>query len=471
MTAMLDRLYYPSHVDAWSHLSPASRRLFGYFILSRKEAAAMKLCLFLLAIVAGHDDSFWPAFLGDGGGQIDPASLPIEWSPDRNLAWTVDLEGYGQSSPVIQNGRVFVTSVTGEMKNQFHVLAYDLADGKQLWKHSVDSSELVKSSYYVSRAAPTPVSDPDHIICFFESGDLVGLDHDGNLKWERSLTKEYGPLKNRFCIGSSLAQDENNIFVLVDHDGPSYLIAINKKTGETAWKQERTSRISWSSPALLPINGKTQIVVSSAGTVDGYDPKSGELLWSTDEIGGNTTPTPRTAGDGQFLIGASAGSRGESTEIASTSNCLMRVTIGDDGPLVSKVWLAEKALSSFGSPVYYEGYAYWVNRAGVVFCFDGKTGAKQYSERLAESNWATPLAVGDRIYFFGRNGDTSVIKSGPEFKKLATNRLWKTEVEQADQGQRRGNFGGQTQYGVAAVNGSLVVRTGDVLYCIRKEKE
>ena len=432
----------------------------------------MKICLVLLAIIAGHDGLSWPAFLGDGGGGIDPASLPVEWSPDRHIAWEADLEGYGQSSPVIKNGRIFVTSVTGEMKNQFHVFAFNLRDGKQIWKHSVESSELVKSSFYVSRAAPTPVVDSARLICFFESGDLVCLDHEGNLQWERSLTKEYGPLKNRFCIGSSLAQDENNVFVLVDHDGPSYLLAIDKKTGENAWKQERTSRISWSSPALLPINGKAQIVVSSAGSVDGYDPKTGELLWSTDEIGGNTTPTPRSAGDGQFLVGASAGSRGESTEIASTSNCLMRVTTGEDGgPVVSKVWLAEKALSSFSSPIFYKGYGYWVNRAGVVFCFDGKSGEKQYSERLAESNWATPLAVGDRIYFFGRNGETTVIEAGPKFKKLATNRLWEKESEQSGQEQRRGNFGGQTQYGVAAVAGSLVVRTGKVLYCVRNEKE
>lgn len=430
----------------------------------------MNALLLTIALTVVAETPSWPAFLGDGATPLTAETIPSEWSPGSNVAWTAEIPGYGQSSPVIENGRIFVTSVEGEMKDTCHVLAFDLESGAPLWKHSMDSSEKVKSSVYVSRAAPTPVADQDQVIAFFESGDLVCLDHDGNEKWKRSLTKEYGPFENRFCLGASPAQDDEHIYILVDHDGPSYLLAIDKATGENKWKTDRSSRISWSSPAILPIDGKPQLVISSAGSVDGYDPQTGQQLWTTEDVGGNTTPTPRSVGDGLFLIGASSGARGETTEAAKQSNGLMRVTMNDGDVAVEKVWIAEKAISSFASPIVHEGFAYWVNRSGVVFCIDVETGEQKYAERLDESAWATPFAIGDRVYFFGRRGDTTVIAAGPEFKKLATNRLWEPEAEATDQPQR-GNFGGDTQYGYAVIDGSLIVRTGGTLYCIREKSE
>jgi outer membrane protein assembly factor BamB len=279
------------------------------------------------------------------------------------------------------------------------------------------------------------------------------------------LSKEFGKFENRFCIGASPAQNLDAVFILVDHDGPSYLIAINKADGQDIWKKDRTSRISWSSPALLPIGGKQHLVVSSTGTIDGYDPTTGELLWSKDDVGGNTAPTPTSGGDGLVLIGASPGPRGESTEVASKSNFLLAVADEGEGYKASEVWKAGKAMSSFGSPIMYKGFGYWVNRAGVVFCFDMASGEQKFAERLDESCWATPVGIGDRVYFFGRTGKTTVIQAGPEFKKLATNTLWTSDDEEGSGG--RPQFGGLTQYGIAVVDNALLVRTGQVLYCVK----
>lgn len=347
----------------------------------------MKSLMILLLLGVNVCAADWPAFLGQGAKteSVDAEKIPTEWSPTKNIAWQAELPGYGQSSPVVFAGRVIVTCVEGKMKDKCTIVAFDLDDGAEVWRHSIDSSDKVEASNYVSRAAPTPVVDQERVICFFESGDLIALGHDGQPLWQRSLSKDFGKFKNRFGLGASPTQDENTVFILADHEGPSYLIAINKSDGKNLWKKDRTSRVSWSSPALLQIDGKPQIVISSAGSVDGYDPHTGDLLWTKDDVGGNTAPTPTSGGNNLVLIGASPGPRGESTAIASKSNVLLRISTDNESVTAEEVWRAGKAMSSFGSPITYRGYGYWVNRAGVVYCFDMRTGEEQYSKRLDES--------------------------------------------------------------------------------------
>ena len=131
--------------------------------------------LITLSLTGATGQANWPGFLGGGPVCVQPAGLPLRWSPTENIAWQAPLVGFGQSSPVVWNGQVFVTSVEGPMKDTRHVLALDLASGQQRWKHSFESSDKVKDSNYVSRAAPTPVADDGGVYVFFESGDVVAL--------------------------------------------------------------------------------------------------------------------------------------------------------------------------------------------------------------------------------------------------------------------------------------------------------
>jgi len=434
------------------------------------------LVLMLVAVTAGQ--ASWPGFLGAGAAPIDPATLPVRWSPTENLAWQVPLPGHGQSSPVIVGDAIYLTAVEGPMKDTCHVLCLALADGRERWRRSFPSSDPVENSLYVSRAAPTPVADGRGVVAFFESGDLVALAHDGEPRWQRSLSREFGRFRNRFGLAASPAQAEDRVFVLVDDEGPSYLVALAKADGATLWKQDRTGRTSWSSPAVVTIDGQPQVVVSSAGTVDAYDPATGTLLWTLDGLGGNTAATPIDQGTGRFLVGASAGREGQNTEGARRSNLMLTAGRRGAGWEPRVVWRTERATPSFGSPVVHGDCAYWVNRAGVVSCLDAATGDLHYEQRSAESVWATPLCVGDRVYLFGKNGTTRVVAAGPEWKVLAENLLWDPASVAVDpaaaareptEERRRGAamFGGRTLYGVAAVNGTLLVRTGDVLYCLR----
>jgi outer membrane protein assembly factor BamB len=438
-------------------------------------------CSVLLAADAPPTADAWPGFLGGGQVSVPADSLPLKWSPTENIAWQVPLPGHGQSSPVVIDGKVFVTAVEGPMKDTYHVLAYSLPRGKQLWKHSLESTDKVKNSFYVSRAAPTPVADERGVYAFFESGDVVALSLAGKPLWNRSLAGDYGKFKSEFGLGASPVQTEEAVIILADNAGPSYLIALSKADGKTLWKTERTPRQSWSSPAIVSVSGQPQVVCSSAGSVDGYDPATGKLLWSFDEVAGNTSATPLPFADGKFLVGASVGREGADRAAgAKKSNMAAAIETVDGKPALKVLWRTEEATPTFGSPIVYAENAYWVNRSGVVYCFNAKTGEPNYTERTKQSVWATPLGVGDRLYLFGKDGLTTVLRTGPKFEVLAENELWDPKSikpdtakaaaeETAERRRSAATFAGRVQYGIAVAHGSLLIRTGDVLYCVRQE--
>lgn len=255
---------------------------------------------------------------------------------------------------MIWGNRVYVTTVDGQQKETLHVICINLTDGTVLWDKAGPSSFPQKSSLYISRAAPTPVVDEHGVYAYFESGDVRALTHDGELRWSRSLTKDYGAPQNEFGLSASPVQTSDRVMILIDDAGPSYLVALDKSNGNVAWKADRTSRRSWTSPALIPFSGKMQVVVSSAGSVVGYEPSSGQQLWEFTSVGGNTGTTPVAAGDGSFLISASAGSDGKNAEQAKKSNGLMTVENRGDEWAPRFAWTTPTTTPSWGSPTVHQ---------------------------------------------------------------------------------------------------------------------
>ena len=308
---------------------------------------------------------------------------------------------------------------------------------------------------------------------------MAAFSHDGKELWQRSLSRDYGRFQNEFGLGSSPLQTDDAVIVLVDDTGPSYLVAINKRDGRTLWKRDRTPRKSWSSPALLALDGVPQVVVSSDGTVDGYDISSGELLWTYTEVGGNTGTTPIGISERRFLISASPGRQGEHATEAKRSNGVLHVKKSNQGWSVEPGWITQEVTPSWASPIVHRGCAYWINSVGVVFCFDVESGKLHYRERTKQSCWATPLGVGERVYFFGKDGLTTVLASGPDFRVLAENWLWDPQQADVDTAavasetdpQRRkaaALFAGPVLYGFAAADGSFIIRTGSRIYSVRE---
>lgn len=428
----------------------------------------MAYFLIALAILGqpGTNSEVWPGFLAGGENRTSAANLPLHWSPEEGIAWEADVPGYGQSSPVVWKGRVFVTSTDGDNKERCLVHAFDLKTGVTLWTQELAASQEIKFSSTVSKAAPTPVVDGNGLYVFFESGDVAGYLHDGERLWLRSLVDEYGEFQSGHGVGSSLAQTANEVIVLVAHDGPSYLLAIDKSSGATRWKTDRETSVSWTSPIVATIDGRKQVIVSASGSVQGYDAADGNLLWSMDGISGNTVPSASLAGN-RLLIGARNGPRkGDAAPAAQSNRCLQFVE-KESNPSYEVLWNAEKATSSYASPLAHRGCAYFINSAGVVFCLDMNTGEQHYAKRIDGVCWASPLGVGDYVYFFTKEGITTVIKAGPEFEKVASNRLWDEEISTESAEQPAGPEDSDAiVYGVAAVDAGLIIRTGKKLYCV-----
>jgi len=364
----------------------------------------------------GHAD--WTSFR-NGGHSTSVGAMPQEWSTTSGIAWATELTGYGQSTPVIYQGKIYVTSVVGPMKEVCQITCVDLKAGKEIWSQRFDAATQGESNYMHSRAAPTPTVDQHGVYAFFEGGNLVSLSLTGDRRWSRDLAEKYGPFKNNHGLGSSLAQSDELVFLNLEHQGPSWLLAVDKQTGETRWEVERPLGSSWTSPIVISSASTESVVVSSAGSVKAYDAKSGKELWTYDGLEGNSVPSPTFDGT-NLLIGARLPEFGSTAEAGKSNLCLK---LAENGQCDVR-WRAKKVFSDYASPVVADECVYYLNKTGVLFCLDLETGEPHYTQRLGIECWATPLVAGSRVYFFGKNGETVVIQSGPTFEKIAVNQLW-----------------------------------------------
>lgn len=407
---------------------------------TRRRLATLGLCLisWAAAASAASPPDAWPGFRGTGDSISAAKQLPLKWSDDDNVAWRVDLPGYGQSSPVVWKDRVFVTSVEGDMKETLHIVRLDLATGKTVWKKQFAGTFRAKNNDYTSKAPCTPAVNADRVFALWDSGDVIAFDHDGKELWRRNLTKEYGTFVNNHGIGTSPVLVGDTLLVLVAQEKGGYLLALNTATGENRWKVDRSFASGWSTPTVMEIAGKPAAIVSANGMAAAFSVADGKLLWEVDGIKGNTVASPTPASE-FVLIGSSE--RGSQVALKP----------GDAAKENRVLWRAEAA-SSFGSPLVYEGYAFAISKDSVAAGIDIKTGKTLWDSRLPAMCWASPIGGAGRVYFFTRDGVCVVVKPGAEFDPLAENVLKiKSRI-----------------YGVAAVEGAFLVRTGTSLIRVGK---
>jgi outer membrane protein assembly factor BamB len=222
--------------------------------------------------------------------------------------------------------------------------------------------------------------------------------------------------------------------------GTGYLLAVDATTGKDRWRTAHEFGSSWSSPLVVTAGGRPTAVVSSNGTVAAFDARTGEKAWSVTGLTGNTVASPTPAGGGLVLVGASE----------KASQLAARVELR--GATDRVAWRSAGATSSFGSPLVYGGHGYSVTRDGGAACFDPATGKELWDARLPASCWASPVGGCGRVYFFTRDGVCVVVKAGAEYEKVAENAL-----------PVKGGV-----YGVAAVEGAFLVRTGTKLVKVGK---
>ncbi len=437
---------------------------------SWKIAQVKQLCLFAIigltlsqASVAQSSD--WVKFQNGGKCFLD-SDLPIQWSESKNIAWQVDLPGYGQSSPIVIGSTVIVTTTEGGNKEKYHLLAYDLESGKPIWAKQFANPTPQENTSYVSRAAPTPVADAQAVYAFFEGGLLAAVSLDGEQLWKRDLIAEFGAVSARHGLASSPELSDETVFVWVERSEDPFLMCLDKNSGETKWKITGVGATSWSSLRLIPVDNDNQhLVCSASGKIVGFDPVTGNRLWEFDKVSNNTSCTPIPLGEGKFLVGASDGRGGEPGSGAA-SNGVIQLTQTNGKWSADFIWQAKRATASFGSSIVFKDSAFIVNREGILYELDANSGKRRSMKRTkAGSIWATPLVAAGKLYLFGRSGMTSVIdlSSGEE---IASNPLW-TPKPAAD-GER--SFGGSVLYAAAAKAPHLILRRGDKLYSILSEK-
>ena len=375
----------------------------------------------------------WPGFRGAAFGHSQARDLPLVWSDDENLAWRHAVGGYGQSSPVVWDGLVFVTAIDGPRRETQIVEAVDAQTGVLRWRHTLASSQPVEVTNFVAKGAPTPRVDAERVYYLFESGDFGALRHDGEPIWSRSLKADYGAIEG-YGLGGSLAGNDETLFVLAAHDGPSYLLAVDAATGETRWKADRPAASAWTTPIVVPWKGGELVVVSIDGAVEAYDagPANGS---------GGSTASPATDSRHRSSPGGASSSRRRTPDPTSSCPSEHRGRLPEEQVL----WRGRSATASMSSPVVNGEAIYFINSRGVIRCLELDSGRSRWATRLASAAWATPIVNGDRVYVFGTDGVASVFAAdAAEPIELARNSLTVSE----------------RVYGTAAVDGGLLVRTG-----------
>src|ERR1035437_9855547 len=396
----------------------------------------------LIGVSAIADDApdAWPWWRGPEFNGVARGDAPLTWSDKDHIAWKVQVPGKGHSSPVIWGDRLFLTTavptgnapapapVSGQgayrggggpqAEQKLLVLAFDRKTGKTLWEKTaiVATPHEGFHGQYGSFASPSVLVDARHVIAFFGSRGVYCFTHDGQPVWR----KDFG-IKLRMIMafgeGSSPALDGDKLVLLFDHEGDSFLVALDKNTGRELWRTPRSPGSSWSSPMVITVAGKKQVLVAATKSVAAYDLENGKLIWQTTGLGRNVIPMPVVA-DGVAIVMS-----------GYQSPNLLAIRLGKEGDLTGTdaiLWQNQRGNSYTPSPVLHEGKIYILTDNGTISCFDAKTGKPFYAQQRLPKTYSfksSPVAANGKLYLATEDGDVVVLRMGEKFEVLATNTL------------------------------------------------
>ena len=456
------------------------------------SSAARFGCVVLLIpvlAIAGFaaEADHWPHFRGPTMNAVvaDNPDLPETWSQTEHVEWATDIPGLGWSSPVVWGTRVFLTTVTavGEFEqpkpglyaprgrpepppldHEWLVYCLDLETGDVLWRRSVNAGRPsfprhMKNTY----ASETPTTDGERVYVRFGELGLYTFDMDGNEVWRLEIPDRQ--TRSDWGSASSPVLHEDMLIIVYDNEEESWIAALDKRTGREIWRTERDEVSSWATPYIWQHEQRTEIVTSGTQGVRSYD-LDGTLLWEIHGMSGLTIPTP-FAKHGLLYISSGypgGGLRpvyvvkpGASGDISLWSEDDMRTGLssGFPGTRASSddVAWAYPLLGTYNtSALVYGDYYYTLLDRGFLVAHDARTGEEVYGRKRLEIGngfTASPWAYNGRIFLLSEDGETFVVKAGPEFEILHKNPL--NEMTLATP---------------AVVGGSLIVRTQSKLYRI-----
>lgn len=395
-----------------------------------------RVALFLLLAAAAVAN--WPHWRGPwANGISDEKEPPTEWGPDRNIVWKAPLPGLGTSTPILWGDRIFLTSQVGDGpfeqrgrdfddavaarksgargKVEFVVHAFSRATGRPLWEHRFDAGAGLQAVHMKHNlASPSCLTDGERVYAWFGAGQLLAFTLDGKLLWQRHLGKDYGPFEIQWGHGGSATLYKDTLILLCDHQGAAYLLAVDRRTGQTRWKADRgKDRRSYSTPFVIAGPRGDELIVNSSERLDAVDPTTGELLWHVGEP--NRVPIAMPV----FHQGVLYATRGYN------SGPYMALKPGGRGDVSRShlQWLVPTGAPYVSSILYYQGLLYMATELGIASCVDAADGRTLWKQRLGGVFSASPVAAAGKVFLVNEQGEAFVLAAGRDFKLLAKNHL------------------------------------------------
>jgi outer membrane protein assembly factor BamB len=441
-------------------------------ILNQERIMARASLITLLATVvlsshAGAKENagkvWWPQFRGPNSSGLGEGRPPVHFGPQQNVLWKTPL-GPGLSSPIIWEGRIFLTEFDRTNK-QLATLCVDRRTGKILWRRSIAPGQIENVHRISSPAAATPATDGERVYVYFGSYGLVCYDLNGNPKWERRLplpANPYGAVASPIVAGELL---------VLNHQGKeAYLLGVDRRDGRTVWKTDRSLfQYGWSTPVHWRHDQVDEIVVLGGDFQPGqrlmaYNLADGAERWWVGGLPpcGKSTPV---LGDGLLFLAApdiileTAAERRNPERAAqfyaNNAARVMAVRPGSKGEVKQAdiAWSDKKGVPGVPSPLYYNGRLYTFKNGGMVFCRVAKTGELVYSGRLGAPGYyySSPVAADQKVYIASEDGVVVVLDACDKLNVLATNKL-----------------DGAILATPALVDNNIYVRTANYLYAFGK---
>ena len=415
---------------------------------SRSPLPALLIVLIACALrihgASGVNNNDWPQFRGPTGqGHSTETGLPIEWSESRNIVWKTPVPGRGWSSPVVADGRIWLTTATKDKGTSLRALAYDVENGRELINVEVfhlRSADLTNPKN--SHASPTPIVEGDRVYVHFGAQGTAALSTSGEIIWKTRL-----PYESQHGNGGSPTLYGDLLIVSCDGSDDAFVAALDKRTGKTRWRASRRQPFdqAYSTPLVIRVGERDEIVSVGAYRAAAYDPQTGKEIWRVSYADGFSNVPRPVYGHGLVYI---------ATGFQQPSLLAVRADGTGDVTKTHIAWTLRRAAPLTPSPLLVGDELYVVNDGGIATCLDAKSGAPRWIQRLGGGDYsASPVLADARIYFLSESGVATVIAPGKEFRRLATNTL-----------------DGDTLASMAIAAGSIFIRTDSHLYRIAEKR-
>ena len=392
----------------------------------------------------------WGQWRGPSQSGVAPGSnYPTEWGEEKNVVWKVELPGWGTSTPAVWEEWIFLTS-TGDENNNLLICLN--RDGQKQWQVAIGTS-AGNLNRKASGANPSAVTDGKHVYAYYRSGDLAAVDFAGKIVWSTNLQERYGPDQHQWDLGTSPVLTDDSVVIAVMHQGASYVVAVDKATGQERWKRSRDlgapaeSRDSYTTPLLVEESGRPTIVVLGADHVTAHDAGTGDEVWRF----GHLNPEGRR----NWRQIASPVASGELIVVPyGRGNTLTAIRRGGSGDVSTshKAWVGDSS-GDVPSPIFHEGRIYFCSdRGDKVKCVRSADGKEMWTLKLPTNRYqisASPVLADGHLYITREDGTTFVVAIGDTPELIATNVL-------------REN----TYASPVFVDGRIFLRTSNLLFCL-----